>query len=158
MMTCALSSQASREPMVGRAQNGKLKVLVVDDSEFNCRLLCRQLTAFGCEASAAANGQEAVDAVRQESFDLIFMDQNMPVLDGNKATKIIRTELPNPPVIIGLTGTITSTSYTQARAAGMTLVFAKPIEPQKLEKLLDTLKSKSAANSKAPSEDKTILP
>jgi two-component system, sensor histidine kinase and response regulator len=67
-----------------------VRILVVDDNAINQSVTGHQLQRLGYRADFANNGQEAVDALRRQPYDVIFMDEQMPVLDGIEATKIIR--------------------------------------------------------------------
>jgi CheY-like chemotaxis protein len=67
-----------------------LKVLVVDDHEANLRIMHLLLMEFGCRPVLAACGEEAVDHAEAQAFDLIVMDLNMPGMDGDEATRLIR--------------------------------------------------------------------
>lgn len=67
-----------------------LKALVVDDQELNRRVMNLLLQEFGCSATLAACGEEAVEFAAAASFDVIFMDLNMPGLDGDATTRRIR--------------------------------------------------------------------
>jgi len=67
------------------------RILIVDDDEFNQEVLEMRLDVFKLESIILNNGQEALDFMKSsESVDLIFMDINMPLLDGDKATELIR--------------------------------------------------------------------
>ena len=68
----------------------QLRVLVVDDHELNRRVMRILLAEFGCGATFAACGDEGVELAAIQRFDLIFMDLNMPGLDGDEATGLIR--------------------------------------------------------------------
>jgi CheY-like chemotaxis protein len=69
-----------------------LRALVVDDNPFNRELLVAMLGEFDCAVSLAENGEEAIGLAAATAFDLVVMDQRMPVLDGDAATRRIRTE------------------------------------------------------------------
>lgn len=67
-----------------------VKVLVAEDSSINRRLSCLLLEMLGCEVTAVSSGFQAVDAFRRSGFDVIFMNCQMPGLDGYAATEAIR--------------------------------------------------------------------
>jgi two-component system, sensor histidine kinase and response regulator len=96
----------------------------------NQRLAMRQLLRLGFNAEAVGNGREAVDAQARENYDLIFMDVQMPVMDGVAATAAIRA-LPVPIAqapIIAMTANAMAGDRELALAAGMDDHIAKPIE------------------------------
>jgi two-component system, sensor histidine kinase len=70
----------------------QLRVLVVDDNALNRVLMEAMLTEFGCVVSLAENGEAGSGIARANPFDLIVMDLQMPVLDGDGATRRIRAE------------------------------------------------------------------
>ena len=69
-------------------------VLVADDNIVNQKAASRNLEKLGCKVELVDNGQEALDAVMKNSYDLVFMDCQMPVLDGLDATRAIRSQVP----------------------------------------------------------------
>lgn len=75
-----------------RSEAAALKILVVDDHEANRRIMNILLTEFGCRPVLAACGEEAVDDAAAVAFDLIVMDLNMPGIDGDEATQLIRAD------------------------------------------------------------------
>jgi CheY-like chemotaxis protein len=112
-------------------------VLVVDDSEDIRELMRVQLTILGYRVLEASNGQEAVEAVREECPALILMDINMPVLDGLEATRLIRemAEICGV-VIIAFTALHSAQSRLSALAAGCDDYVQKPVDLSQLSNLL----------------------
>ena len=96
------------------------KILVVEDNEDNRRILVYRLRKIGkFDIREAANGQQAIDAVRADLPDLIFMDLKMPVMDGWEATKRIREMDGGGGVrIIALTGATMAGEAQKALALG----------------------------------------
>ncbi|MDD3436207.1 MAG: response regulator [Candidatus Gastranaerophilales bacterium] len=114
------------------------KILVVEDSLLNCKLILKILENHGLTADLANNGREAVDAVKSKDYDLILMDYQMPILDGYRATEEIRKmesgtkHIP----IIAMTANALSDDKLKCSQAGMDDYISKPIE---IENLLDIL-------------------
>ena len=105
------------------------KILVVEDNEDNRRILVYRLRKIGqFDIREAANGQQAIEAVKAELPDLIFMDLKMPVMDGWEATKRIR-QMPSGDTvrIIALTAQAMAGDEQKALAAGCDDYLAKPI-------------------------------
>ena len=111
----------------GRKYNPR--VLVVEDNSTNQRVATLLLERMGYSAHVAANGLEAVDAVRKFSYDLILMDCLMPEMDGYMATKSIREmEADGPRIpIIALTANALSDNREKCLAAGMDDYLTKPL-------------------------------
>ena len=110
------------------------KILVVEDNEDNRRILVYRLKKIGEFAiREATNGQEAIDAVKAERPDLIFMDLKMPVMDGWEATRTIKAkpELRHIP-IIAITSHAMVGDEEKARRAGCDDYMAKPIDENQL--------------------------
>jgi PAS domain S-box-containing protein len=106
-----------------------LRVLVAEDNRINQHLMLTILKNAGHEVVLASNGREAVDAVRQEDFDIVLMDIQMPELDGVEATRQIRA-LPAAKYrvpIIALTANAMAGARRQYLEAGMDDYVSKPI-------------------------------
>ena len=67
-----------------------MKILLVDDNEVNLKVSNHVLKKHGCAVVMATDGQTALDILRDQTFDLVFMDVRMPGLDGLEATQEIR--------------------------------------------------------------------
>lgn len=110
-----------------------LKVLLVEDNELNQELAIDLLMSKGMNVLVAENGQEALDVLDVETFDVILMDCQMPVMDGFEATKRIRKQdqYKNLP-IIALTANVMKEDVDLIKKSGMNAHIAKPINPDKM--------------------------
>ena len=119
-------------------QADKKKILVVEDNKANQFVMKKILTKIGVNFRIAENGREAINALDEESFYLIFMDCQMPVLDGIEATKIIRasgkaySQIP----IIALTASAVEGDEQTCRNAGMDAYLAKPVRIQQITNII----------------------
>ncbi len=73
-----------------------IHILVVDDIFANRLLLSELITRTGNQVTLAENGAEAIEVLRNKPFHLVFMDIDMPVMNGIETTKYIRNEMPSP--------------------------------------------------------------
>ncbi len=115
-----------------------LKVLVVEDNMVN-QLVARKLIGkYGHSVDVAANGLEALEAIRQRRYDLVFMDVRMPEMDGLTATREIRAmqDDRHSVPIVAMTANATNDDVHECRAAGMDDFVSKPINAIKLAGLL----------------------
>ena len=124
-------------------KNDKPYVLVVDDNEINKRLLAKVLEHENLEVSYASNGEEALKLRKENKFDIIFMDIQMPVMDGVDACKAIRKyEDKNnisPVPIIALTANTGKHDRDTYLDAGMTDYMPKPIMIEDVRKRIAQL-------------------
>jgi CheY-like chemotaxis protein len=112
-------------------------VLVVDDNLVNQKVAQRYLQRFGCNVTIAADGAEAVRISAHRNFDLIFMDLQMPVMDGYEATRRIRQDQGEIRIpIVALTASVDTAQIAKANAAGMDDHLLKPIELHRLQAVL----------------------
>ncbi|MFD2563820.1 tetratricopeptide repeat-containing hybrid sensor histidine kinase/response regulator [Aquimarina rubra] len=107
------------------------KILVAEDNKINQLVTKNLLKNIGCECSMVENGIEAVRILKKESFDLVLMDINMPVLDGMQATIEIRKfDITTP--IIALTASELSEVADDCKKAGMNDLINKPLNKKDL--------------------------
>ncbi len=121
------------------------KVLVVEDTHINQKVVMNQLKLLGYTAACVNNGQEALDQLQQQSFDIILMDCQMPVLDGYRATQRLRSwerEGDRHTVVVGLTAHAMEGDREKCLDAGMDDYLAKPVTMEKLKSVLQQWMSK----------------
>ncbi len=110
------------------------RVLVVEDNAINQRLAHRMLEKLGLQVDLAGNGQQAVDLSRQNHYDVILMDCQMPLMDGYEASLAIRTRSSVP--IVAMTAHAMVGDRERCLAAGMDDYLTKPIAQVSLRKTL----------------------
>lgn len=105
------------------------RVLVVEDNRINQLVVTKALSLEGVDVTCANNGQEAIDILNLQKFEIILMDIHMPVIDGLEATKIIRANpLLDQVPIIALTADVYNEKIAECFAVGMCDFIAKPAE------------------------------
>jgi len=109
----------------------KKKILIVDDVRSNAKLAEMIVKQAGYCCDLAYNGLEAVNAVRSQQFDLILMDNVMPVMNGVQATQEILRFKPEA-IIVGMTANILQKDQDEFLKAGARLILAKPVERTQL--------------------------
>ncbi len=122
-----------QEPRVTKAEVSQARILLVEDNEINREVAVALLSDFGLDVDTAENGREALAMLERQSYALLFMDLQMPVMDGITATAKIRQascwqQLP----IIAMTANVMSADQEAAFAAGVNDFIGKPIDPGQL--------------------------
>lgn len=129
-------------------------ILIVEDNPVNQKVAAALLRRLGYQTKAVWNGQECVDLCREQPFDIIFMDLQMPVLDGLQATRQLRAEkLPQEPFIVALTANAFREDREHCLQAGMDDYLSKPIQEMQLIKVLNKfakMKIRAAKAAAAP--------
>ncbi|NQZ08373.1 MAG: response regulator [Algicola sp.] len=114
------------------------KILLVEDNEINQLVAANMLENFGLVVDIAVDGQQAIECFRQNSYDLIFMDCLMPVMDGFEATKAIRAMQTNHRTpIVALTANALAQDREKCFKVGMDDFVTKPFTATQLEKVLN---------------------
>jgi PAS domain S-box-containing protein len=117
-----------------------LRVLLAEDNPVNQRLATRLLEKRGHRVTITANGHEVVQALANQTFDLLLMDVQMPEMDGFEATAVIREREKHNGAhipIIALTAHAMKGDRERCLAAGMDGYLSKPIRPQELDEILE---------------------
>ena len=116
------------------------KILVVDDSIVNLKVICKTLEHYGIDVDSVDNGQGAIDLCKENLYDIIFMDQMMPIMDGVEAMHAIRNingyEKGSEHKIVALTANAIKGVEEELLEEGFDGYLKKPLEFDKLEKVL----------------------
>lgn len=119
--------------------NKNLKVLIVEDNVINQGLMAQVMKDWGIVNSIASNGKEAIQILSETSFDLVFMDIQMPEMDGYTAATQIRQNLKLEIPIVAMTAHAMTGEREKCISAGMNEHIAKPIRINELKELLSRL-------------------
>ncbi|MDO9119630.1 MAG: response regulator [Nitrospira sp.] len=118
---------------LAEAQSGlRGRVLVVEDNPVNQKVAVKMLEKFGCRVDVAANGREAVQAVARLPYSIVFMDCQMPEMDGFEATRLIRLEerAGLHLTIVAMTANAMVEDRERCLKAGMDDYLSKPVQSQ----------------------------
>jgi CheY-like chemotaxis protein len=130
-------------PPSGPAEPARtLRVLLVDDNAVNRKVFVHLVGRMGHDVATAENGRHAIDIVEREAFDVIFMDVQMPEMDGLEATRLIRAREQARAVhvpICALTAHAMRGDEKRCIEAGMDAYLTKPVRPRELEEMLSRL-------------------
>ncbi len=127
-----ISKVDNKETFANNNLLSNARILLVEDNEMNRVVACNALKIFNVEVTEAENGFEAVELLKKESFDLILMDIQMPVMNGIEATRIIRKTLKNNTPVIALSANALKTEVEACMAIGMNEYITKPFEEKEL--------------------------
>jgi CheY-like chemotaxis protein/HPt (histidine-containing phosphotransfer) domain-containing protein len=147
-----------------RKETGKLsadilsgkRILVTDDNEMNRLVATTLLKNYGAVVDEAQNGIEAIEKLKTQSFDLVLMDVQMPVMDGIEATRLIRENINKNLPIIALTALALQSDESKFFKAGMNDYLSKPFQENQLIAVTAKWLNKSVIEVKdelSPSEE-----
>ena len=118
-------------------QFNHLRVLLAEDNVINQKVAQQMLKKLGCIADLAQNGRETVHMLSENEYDLVFMDIQMPEVDGLEATRLIRiNDDINQPYIVAMTANVMQEDREICRAAGMNDFVAKPVRLEEVSNAL----------------------
>jgi CheY-like chemotaxis protein len=131
-------------PSPGNLANDRvpaLRLLLAEDNPVNQKVALQMLKKIGYRADVAANGREVLKALETQRYDIVFMDVQMPEMDGFEATRIIRNRFraEDQPRIIALTAHALKGDRERCLKAGMDDYIAKPIQLEELRSKLSSL-------------------
>ncbi len=134
----AVSSKSQFNSALGKEH--PLRILLAEDNLINQKVALRMLERLGYMADIAANGQEAVNALSRQPYDLILMDIQMPEMDGLQAAQHIRQEWPanQQPRIVAITANALTGDRETYLASGMDDYVSKPIKVEELKRVLQS--------------------
>lgn len=136
----------------------KVKVLVVEDIALNQLLMKTILEEFGFDCDFASNGKIAIEKLQEQSYDIVLMDLQMPVMNGFEATDYIRNTLHCDVPIVALTADVTTVDLAKCKAVGMDDYISKPVDERLLFNKIILLVRKPLLNHGNKSKDDTQMP
>ena len=135
--TYELENSSETVPKRTFAEQHPMRILLAEDHPINQKLAFTILKKMGYTVDIAANGLEVLKAMELKTYDFIFMDMQMPEMDGLEATRqIISTYEENAPVIVAMTANVMEADKQRCFDAGMLDFIGKPIKPNTIENSL----------------------
>jgi two-component system, sensor histidine kinase and response regulator len=114
-----------------------VKILLAEDNPVNQEVISEMLISMGCQVKVVSNGQQVLDALNHDSYDMILMDCQMPIMDGHEAAIRIRSLEPQTGrehiPIIGITGRVVRDNYEKSEKAYMDDLLDKPFTIEQLK-------------------------
>jgi len=138
-MFTVTTSTKSHKPANAIEQLRRLQILLAEDNTLNAKLVSVLFTREGIGLTLAKNGQEAIEKIKNEKYDLVLMDMEMPVMNGYQATSIIRQVLHNTIPIIAMTANRDAGEKKKCLQLGMNEYISKPIDAAFLFKTIHKL-------------------
>jgi len=121
------------------AKRFPINILLAEDNVINQKLAVRVLEKMGFKVDTVANGKEAVETLKERPYDLVFMDVQMPEMDGYDATRAILSEpeIKQKPIIIAITAAALKEDRDKCLEVGMHDYMSKPINIEKLQDIIE---------------------
>jgi CheY-like chemotaxis protein len=160
---------AQKKPTIAKldpklAERLPLRVLLCDDNVINQKVATRLLQQMGYQPDLAGNGLEALTALERQSYDMIFMDVQMPEMDGLEATRVIRerrrdkSRFPHYKdhvIIIAMTASAMPGDRDKCIAAGMDDYLAKPVRPEDMRGIVERWASAAQTHAATSAQTET---
>jgi CheY-like chemotaxis protein len=137
----AIKQQSAFRESTQTVRLNPLKILAVDDDPVNRVVIRKFLEKINCEVILVENGIKAVDIAKKEDFDLIFMDIQMPELNGIEASRMIRHDIERHKTtpIVALTAYTSKDDKDKILSQNIDMYLAKPVELESIIEVLNTL-------------------
>lgn len=132
--------------IINSTNNYSLKILLAEDNKVNQKVALLTLKKLGYQADVANNGLEVIEAMQNQFYDLIFMDVQMPEMDGLDTTRWIRDNLSQQPYIIAMTANAMDGDRQNCLDAGMDDYLSKPLRIKLLKEMLENIIAKIDKN------------
>lgn len=120
-----------------------VKVLLIEDVALNRLLIKTLLMDYGFEYDFAENGKTGIEKLQTNTYDIILMDLQMPVMNGFEATEYIRNIMNSKIPIIALTADVTTVDFSKCKAFGMDDYISKPVDDRELHSKIVSLVKKT---------------
>ena len=145
-------------PEGDQGKRAALRILLAEDNRTNQEVALAILRHIGYTADVATNGLEAIESLRRQQYDLVFMDVQMPEMDGLETTRQIRSLWPGDlgPRIIAMTANAMEDDQEKCLAAGMDGYISKPITIGKVKEALSTISLRSSDDEPVISDSSTL--
>ena len=148
-LTASSSDQSGNAPASDGAARGYLRILIAEDDPINLKVLMAMLDSIPCDYEAVENGAEAIALLMRSPFDLVLMDNQMPVMDGITATREIRNldgDVGKIP-IIAVTAEAMQGDRQKFLDAGMNDYVSKPVSLDRLVEAINRSTGLDAATA-----------
>jgi CheY-like chemotaxis protein len=136
------TAEPLREAALPQVANQDLRILLAEDNPINQKVALAMLKHLGYRADVVKNGKDLLKNLEQKSYDVIFMDIQMPEIDGLEATRLIRSRVPfaQQPRIIAMTAYTLEGDRERCLDAGMDGYISKPVKMEELKAALERVK------------------
>ncbi|HEY8403384.1 MAG TPA: ATP-binding protein [Flavobacteriales bacterium] len=143
------ASEAKDQSVLPTIDYSSLRVLVADDNEINRQVFKYMLDILGMNADMAVNGIQVLELYEQKPYDLIFMDMQMPGMDGLEATRQLRAKYGERTRIVAVTANAFNDDREECLKVGMNAFLSKPFDHAQLTAVLSQLYSKELPSSES---------
>lgn len=137
--TCNAPEHIETRSKTTNTPSSSLRVLIVEDNLLNQKLISDILWHYKVKVEITDNGKNAIDLIKKYTYDIILMDIQMPVMDGDVAARIIRNELKIITPIVALTANASHREQEKYSALGFNGYLSKPFRDNEFINLLETL-------------------